>query len=79
MAKYIHTKKGRKIRSDAAHLHKHPSHPYLHPEGRTHQYPPTSRIPDRKGKQFRHTPQERRRTHVKGKIGQARGKGKRWD
>jgi len=79
LAKYVHTRKGRKVRIDSQKLHRHPSHPYLHPEGRTHQYPPTSHIPDRKGKKFRQTAQERQHKHVKKLIGQKRGRGKRWD
>ena len=60
-------------------LHKHPSHPYPHPRGRWHKYPPTSRIKDRKGKKFRHTHQELKRTGVKTKYVARGGRKKRWD
>lgn len=59
--------------------HRHPSYPYPHPRGRWHRFPPSSRIKDRKGKKFRHTAQEHRRTHVKGTYKQRGGKRKRWD
>ena len=72
-----HKHKGTKRSSKK--LHEHPSYPYAHPEGRRHRYPPSSRIPDRKGKQFRHTAQEKRRKHVKKRIPSGRGRGKRWD
>ena len=67
------------VRHNAKKLHQHPSHPYLHPKGRWHKHPPTSRIKDRKGKKFRNTPQERRKTHVKSKYQSRRGKKKSWD
>jgi len=60
-------------------LHEHPSHPYAHPSGRWHRFPPTSRIKDRKGRKFRNTPEERRRTHVSSKYRERSGKTKRWD
>jgi len=63
----------------AKQLHRHPSHPYPHPSGRWHIFPPTSRIKDRKGKQFRHTAQEHRRKHVKTSYKPRSGKTKRWD
>jgi len=67
------------VRHDAKKLHKHPSHPYMHPKGRWHRYPPTSRIKDRKGKKFRHTHSELRRKGVKGSYKSRGGKKKRWD
>lgn len=67
------------VRHDAKTPHKHPSHPYPHPRGRWHRYPPTSRIRDRKGRKFRQTPQERRRTNVKGSYRSRGGKKRRWD
>jgi len=79
MTRFEHMRKGRKIRSDSTKPHKHPSHPYWHPEGREHNFPPTSRIKDRKGRKFRNTPQERRRTHVKTTYQPRSGKPKRWD
>jgi len=61
-------------------LHEHPSHPYPHPAGRRHLSPPTSRIKDRKGKAFRQTAQEKRRTGVKTTYKpRSRKKKKRWD
>lgn len=53
------------IRRGTKKPHEHPSHPYAHPSGRVHRFPPSSRIKDRKGKHFRQTPQERRHTKVK--------------
>jgi len=67
------------VRHDAKKLHRHPSHPYPHPRGRWHRYPPSSRIKDRKGKKFRQTPQELRRTGVKRTYSTRGGKRKRWD
>lgn len=75
MPRYKH--KG--VRHDKKKLHQHPSHPYPHPSGRWHNYPPTSRIKDRKGRKFRQTAQELRRTNVKGTYKPRGGKKKRWD
>ena len=60
-------------------LHQHPSHPYPHARGRRHKFPPTSRIKDRKGKEFRRTPQELQRTRVKGTYRPRQDGTKRWD
>ena len=60
-------------------LHRHPSYPYPHPEGRWHLHSPKSRIRDRKGKAFRHTAQELRRKHVHGKYKERSGQRRRWD
>jgi len=67
------------IRHDKKEPHHHPSHPYDHPSGRHHNYPPSSRIKDRKGKEFRHTAQEHRRKGVKTSYKPRSGKRKRWD
>lgn len=72
---YVHKGVSRKDKK----LHQHPSHPYPHPRGRRHKSPPTSRIKDRKGRKFRQTPQEKRRTHVKKPYTTRGGKRKRWD
>ena len=72
--------KHKDVRRSNKKLHRHPSHPYPHPKGRWHKYPPTSRIKDRKGKKFRHTPEEHRRTRVKTKYRERGAKKKRrWD
>ena len=71
--------KHRGIKRNDKRLHKHPNYPYPHPRGRRHRYSEKSRIKDRKGRKFRQTPQELRRTHVKGTY-RPRGDGKRrWD
>ena len=67
------------IRHGTKKLHQHPSHPYPHPSGRWHRYPPTSRIKDRKGRKFRNTPAEHRRKKVKTSYKSRGGKRKRWD
>ncbi len=67
------------VRRSTKKPHRHASHPYMHPKGRHHNYPPTSRIKDRKGKKFRHTAQELRRTHVKTTYVSRLGRKKRWD
>ena len=67
------------VRRSNKQLHRHPSHPYPHPRGRWHMFPPTSRIKDRKGRKFRQTPQEKRRTYVKKKYTTRGGKKRRWD
>jgi len=72
---YVHKGVSRKSKKP----HDHPSHPYPHPQGRRHRFPPTSRIKDRKGKKFRQTAQERRRTHVKKSYSPRAGGRKRWD
>ena len=79
MAKGTVWYKHRGVRHNKKQLHQHPSHPYLHPSGRWHLHPPTSRIRDRKGKAFRHTPQERRHVHVKGYYRERTGQRRRWD
>lgn len=60
-------------------LHEHASHPYAHPKGRWHRFPPTSRIKDRKGRDFRHTAQELQHRRVKTSYRARGGKKKRWD
>lgn len=71
--------KHKNVRRSNKQPHEHPSHPYSHPRGRMHLFPPSSRIKDRKGKHFRNTPQERQRTHVKSSYRSRGGRRKRWD
>jgi len=72
--------KHRNVRHDKEALHEHPSYPYLHPSGRWHLHPPTSRIRDRKGVQRgARWHAERRRTHVKGTYRERGGQQRRWD
>lgn len=67
------------VRHGTKQPHYHPSHPYEHPAGRWHHNGPASRIRDRKGRAFRHTPQELRRQHVVTKYTDRRGKRRIWD
>jgi len=69
----------RGVSPSSKNLHRHPSHPYPHAEGRRHRFPPTSRIKDRKGKQFRQTPQELRQTKVEGTYEERTGQRQQWD
>jgi len=60
--------------------HKHPSYPYMHPKKRKHRFGKSSRIKDRKGKKFRQTAQEKRKTYVKTTYKpRAKRKKKRYD
>lgn len=66
------------VRRNNKKLHRHPSHPYPHPMGRRHKYPPSSRIKDRKGKRFRGG-NDRRHPRTPGSYKSRGGKRKNWD